>query len=217
VLGVIGRPARPFTEADHDLLDSFASQAAIALENARFYDMAMRAIETLKESQEKVVQLERLRALGEMASGVAHDFNNILAAILGRAQLLRPLLEDPLLRRGVEVIERMAWDGARTVRRIQEFTRIRRGHVFETVALNELVDDVIDATSPRWKDQAEARGVRYEVLREFGEIPTVAGDPSELREALMNLAESRIPSNCSGRASSMLNYHGLNSYVSIIS
>ncbi|MBI4607881.1 MAG: response regulator [Candidatus Rokubacteria bacterium] len=187
VLGVISRMTRSFTEADHDLMDSFASQAAIALENARLYDRATRAIETLKQSQEKVVQLERLRALGEMASGVAHDFNNILAAIVGRAQLLRPDLEDPVLRRSVEVIERMAWDGARTVRRIQEFTRIRRGQAFVTVSLNELVDDVLDATRPRWKDQAEAQGIRYEVIRELGEVPTVAGDPSELREALMNV------------------------------
>jgi signal transduction histidine kinase/CheY-like chemotaxis protein len=187
VLGVLGRIAHPFTDADHDLLDSFASQAAIALENARLYDTARRALETLKQSQEKIVQLERLRALGDMASGVAHDFNNILTAILGRAQLLRAQLEDPLLRPWVEVIERMAWDGARTVRRIQNFARIRRGQVFETVAVNELVNDVLDATSPRWKDQAEARGIRYTVVRDLEAIPTVAGDPSELREALMNL------------------------------
>ncbi len=188
VLGVMGRRARLFTEADHDLLDSFASQATLALENAQLYDMATRAIRTLEKSQEKFVQLERLRALGEMASGVAHDFNNILAAILGRVQILRPLLEDPALRREVEVIERMAWDGARTVRRIQELARIRRGQeAFGTVALNELINDVLDATRPRWKDQAEAQGVRYEVVKELGEIPTVAGDPAELRGALMNL------------------------------
>lgn len=187
VLGVIGRPARPFTEADHDLLGSFASQAAIALENARLYERAGHALETLKQSQEKVVQLERLRALGEMASGVAHDFNNILAAILGRAQLLRSDLEDPLLRRGVEIIEGLAWDAARTVRRIQEFARIRRGQAFTTVSLNEAIQDVLEATRPRWKDQAEALGIRYEVVTDLGEIPTVAGDPSEIREALMNL------------------------------
>ncbi|MBI4562309.1 MAG: GAF domain-containing protein, partial [Candidatus Rokubacteria bacterium] len=187
VLGVIRRIVYPFSEADQDLLESFASQAAIALDNARLYDRARRAIETLRENREKLVQIERLRALGEMASGVAHDFNNLLAVILGRAQLVRAQLEDPLLTRSVEIIERMAWDGARTVRRIQEFTRIRRGQAFETVAVNELVNEVLEATSPRWKDQAEARGIRYEVVREPGEIPTVAGDPSELREALMNL------------------------------
>ena len=187
VLGVMGRMAGPFSEADHNLLRSFASHAAIALDNARLYDMATRALETLQKSQDKIVQLERLRALGEMASGVAHDFNNILAAVLGQAQLLRPLLEDSALRRGVEVIEQMACDGARTVRRIQEFAKIRRGKAFETVAVNDLVHDVIESTRPRWKDQADARGIRYEVVRELAEVPTVAGDPSELREALMNL------------------------------
>jgi len=187
VLGVIGSMTRPFAEADHDLLDSFASQAGIALENARLYDRARQAVDTLKASQEKIVQLERLRALGEMASGVAHDFNNVLAAILGRAQLLRAELDDPRLKQWAEIIERMARDGARTVRRIQEFARIRRGHALVTVSLNEVVHDVLEATSPRWKDQAEARGIRYEVVRELGETPAVAGDPSELREALMNL------------------------------
>ena len=76
--------------------------------------------------------IERLRALGEMASGVAHDFNNVLAAILGRAQLLLQELSDPKLRHWVEVVERAATDGALTVRRLQDFTRIRRDELIRT-------------------------------------------------------------------------------------
>ncbi len=187
VLGVFNWAPRQFTEEESGLLDAFASQAAIALENARLYEASHQALQELKATQERVVQLERLRALGEMASGVAHDFNNILTAILGRAQLLHQQVEDPELRRGVEVIERVAWDGARTVRRIQEFARVRRDRTLTTVAPNELVRDILEATQPRWKDQAEAQEIWYEVVRKLGEIPTVAGDPSEIREALMNL------------------------------
>ena len=86
----------------------------------------------LKTAQEYLTQSERLRALGEMASGVAHDFNNILAIILGRAQLALGDVEDEKLRKSIQVIEHTALDAATTVRRLQGFAgegrpRFRRG------------------------------------------------------------------------------------------
>jgi CheY-like chemotaxis protein len=81
-----------------------------------------------------------IEAREQTARRLAHDFNNILTAIAGRAQLLHSRLEDPILRQWVEVIERMAWDGARIVRRIQEFARIRGGQEFATVDINELIE-----------------------------------------------------------------------------
>jgi signal transduction histidine kinase len=81
--------------------------------------------------QNQIVQVERLKALGEMASGVAHDFNNILAGILGKTQVMLAALErgnvpDPQnLRTSLKVIERTTIQGAQTVKHIQDFTRIR--------------------------------------------------------------------------------------------
>lgn len=187
-LGMIGRGVSLLTEADHDLLDSFASQAAIALENSRLYGELRAALEKVEVAQQQLVQAERLRALGEMAGGVAHDFNNILAAILGRAQLLLIIRAgDPEVQRQLQVIEKVAVDGARTVRRIQEFTRMRRARPFQPVDLNRVIEEVVEITRSRWKDEAQATGVPYDVRVEAAPLPPVAGDPSELREALTNI------------------------------
>ena len=169
------------------LLRTFADQAAIALENGRLYGELQGALRAVEESQERIVRGERLRALGEMAAGVAHDFNNVLAVIVGRAEVLLNGTSDAELRRQLAVITNVAGDAAQAVRRIQEFTRMRRARPFQPVDLDQLVDEVIDVTRSRWKDDAHAKGLRYEVVTDTVGTPTVTGDPSELREALTNL------------------------------
>jgi PAS domain S-box-containing protein len=78
-----------------------------------------------KKMEEQLFQNEKLRALGEMASGVAHDFNNALAAILGNAQLLLYAAQDEETREALKTIEKVAKDSAQTVKRLQDFTRRR--------------------------------------------------------------------------------------------
>jgi GAF domain-containing protein/DNA-binding NarL/FixJ family response regulator/anti-sigma regulatory factor (Ser/Thr protein kinase) len=190
IIGVVGigdTAARAFSEAEVALLQTFADQAAIALENSRLYGDLRAALREVEESQQRIVQGERLRALGEMAGGVAHDFNNVLAIIVGRAEVLLNETEDPELRRQLDVIIKVALDAAQTVRRIQEFTRMRRARPFQAVNLAQLIDEVVEVTRSRWKDEAQARGVRYEIVTDARPTPAVAGDPAEIREALTNL------------------------------
>ncbi len=116
-----------------------------------------------------------------MASGVAHDFNNVLAVILGNIQLLSYQLDHlspEEIRERLKAIERSSKDGAETVRRIQEFTGIRRDKDFSPVSINELVREVIVMTEPRWKDQAQSRGIQIEISTQF-EIrsPSFSGIP----------------------------------------
>ena len=178
---------RKFAEEDRQTLQLFAAQAAIAIENARLYEELREALQRVEASQQRIIQTERLRALGEMASGVSHDFNNILSIILGRSQLLLTQTRDPAARRQLEVIKTAAMDGARSVQRILEFSRVRPAKPFESVHLNQVIQDVIEITRPRWKDEAQAKGLRYDVRAESTPLPLVNGDPSELREALTNL------------------------------
>src|SRR5207244_7930239 len=128
VLGVLALRGgeRPFTERDERLMSNIAHLAALALRSARLFEERPRAFGELAAAQDQLVRTEKLRALGEMASGVAHDFNNLLASVLGRAQLLMRRVQDPQQLQWLRVIERSALDGASTVRRLQEFTRIRR-------------------------------------------------------------------------------------------
>ena len=181
------------------LLTAFADQAAIALENSRLYGDLRDALRRAEESQQRVVQGERLRALGELAGGVAHDFNNVLAIIVGRVEALLADADDPEQLSAIStVILKVASDAGRTVQRIQGFARKRLARPAQSLDLNEVVDEVVEVTRSRWKDAAQARGVRYEMAVEHGEIPTIAGEAAELREALTNIVFNALDAMPSG-------------------
>jgi GAF domain-containing protein/ActR/RegA family two-component response regulator len=189
VLGAIAvrHADRVFTDQDERLLRNIADLAALALRSARLFEERTRAYEQLAAAQDQLVRTEKLRALGEMASGVAHDFNNLLAAILGRTQVALRSVQDAKLRQWFGFIERAALDGARTVRRLQDFTRIRRDEPFVAVDLNTVAHDALDITQSRWRDEPRSRGVTIQVHTRLADVPRVAGDAAELREALTNL------------------------------
>jgi CheY-like chemotaxis protein len=172
---------------EEQLLKIVANQVATCIENSQLYERMKAALRTVEESQRRIVQGERLRALGEMAGGVAHDFNNILAIIIARAEVLSVSVDDPTVQRQIDVIVRAALDGTQTVKRIQEFTRIRRARDFQVVDLNQLIVELRELTRSRWKDEAEAKGIRYELRLETAPVPAVQGNPSEIREALTNI------------------------------
>jgi GAF domain-containing protein len=190
VVGVLTlrSPDRPFSEAGERVLTNIAGLAALALRSARLYQDRTRAYEDLALAQDQLVRSEKLRALGEMASGVAHDFNNLLAAILGRAQLLLHRVEDPTARQWLQIIERSAADGAKTVRRLQEFTRIRRDQPAVAVDLNQVVREAIELTESSWRLEPPRRGIVIGAVTELAsDLPTTLGDPAELREVMTNL------------------------------
>ena len=176
-----------FTDQDLELATLFAGQCSAAIANARLYEDMKAAYEELRETQSQLVQSAKLNALGEMAGGVAHDFNNILAAILGRTQLLLQGTEQPEVRRQLQVIEQAALDGAHTVRRVQEFTRVRNDERFGTLDVNQVLLGVIELTRPAWETGAKRRGVTVVVARRLDASRPIAGNASELREVFTNL------------------------------
>ncbi|MBI1846244.1 MAG: response regulator [Candidatus Rokubacteria bacterium] len=139
----------------------------------------------LAAAREQLVRTQKLRALGEMLSGLAHAFNDVFTPILGRAQLLGGRVTDPQLKHWITIIERSAMEGAKTARRMQEFTRHRGPHRSVPLNLNTLVSESVDATRPR-------RGESIELVRELGQVKNVSGDPLALREALENLVNNAI-------------------------
>lgn len=149
-------------------------------------------ITAVRKLQEQVAVSDKLRALGELASGVAHDFNNCLAIILGRCQLLSRKTGDPAVRQGLAIIEKAASDGGHTVRRIQDFARMRKEIRHVPLDFAELITDVVEITRGKWKNEAEGRGVSIEVLTKFDHTGLVNGNAAELREALTNLIINAI-------------------------
>ncbi|HKE60442.1 MAG TPA: PAS domain S-box protein, partial [Pyrinomonadaceae bacterium] len=151
-----------------------------------------RDITEQKEERERATQAEKLRALGQLASGVAHDFNNSLAAILGRAQLLRRQLKDDGLVRNLDIIQTAAEDAAATVRRIQTFARSSPVKEFELLDVRTLLDDAIEITRTRWENEARLRGLEYEVKLETDSGHSTHGSASELREVFVNLIVNAV-------------------------
>ena len=192
LLNIHTRRPEGFPKEDMAIATAFASQAAVALENSNLYRELRQAFDELARAQDHLLQGEKLRVLGQMASGVAHDFNNTLAVILGRAQLMLGQTRDPALQRQLKVVEKAAKDGAQTVRRIQEFARRKPVHQVEPVDLNQVAEDVIEVTRIRWKDEAQAKGILYDIRMEPAPLPRVNGVPSELREALTNLVFNAV-------------------------
>ena len=164
----------------------------------------IRDITERKKMEQQLLQSEKLKSLGELAGGVSHDFNNILAAILGRVQLLRMNIEPPPdkqerrklmydLKKGLEVIEKAAKDGAETVRRIQEFSRRRTDDKdFTQVDINELIENALEFTKMRWKDDAESKGIKIIVQKDFSSLPPTTGSGAELREVFTNLINNAL-------------------------
>ncbi|HKO95629.1 MAG TPA: response regulator [Pyrinomonadaceae bacterium] len=142
--------------------------------------------------REQFSQMEKLSALGELASGVAHDFNNTLAGILGRAQLILRTNDPEKIERGLKIIIKTAEDGAKTVKRIQDFARQRRDHDFEPVSIDQILLDVSEITRPRWKDRAEASNVQISLDLQIRSKSRVMGDESELREVLVNMVFNAV-------------------------
>jgi nitrogen-specific signal transduction histidine kinase/CheY-like chemotaxis protein len=142
--------------------------------------------------REQYAQIEKLSALGELASGVAHDFNNTLAGILGRAQLLVSTKDPERIEAGLQLIIKTARDGAKTIKRIQDFARQRRDHDFEPVDVDQLMHEVAEMTRPRWKDHAEARNVHITLGRQINSHATIMGDAGELREVLINMVFNAV-------------------------
>lgn len=185
VLEVINKRHGHFTAADERLLGAVAHWTAIALENARLYHDLQLSMEQLQKAQDQLLRMERLRALGEMAGGVAHDFNNLLTVILAESQLLESKTTDAEDREALQRIEQAARDGAQAVRRIQEYSRVRRDTPQEIVNVNPLLEQVATITRPRWSPVGK-------LTVELNATQDIKGSPAELREVLMNLVFNAV-------------------------
>ena len=147
--------------------------------------------EALRQAQQALIQQERLRALGQMASGIAHDINNAISPIALYAESLldhEPGLSTTVRDRLV-TIRRAIDDVAQTVARMREFYRPREPQVEQRdVEMNELVEQIVELTRARWSDLPQRRGVMVELKTILAAgLPEIRGADSEIRDALTNL------------------------------
>ncbi len=194
-----GRPAILGTLVD--ITDRKQAEQELQQTNERLRD----ALAELKAAEQQVIQQERLRALGTMASGIAHDFNNALMPILGFSELLlhRPgILDDRAkTRQYLELMNTCARDAGNIVNRLRQFYRHRESdEVFEPLDLNQLVEEAVTLTKPRWQAEVQAAGRTIAVRTELEPLPPLAGSAAELRETLTNLIFNAVDAMPAGGA-----------------
>lgn len=195
---------RAFSSADCEFLRQLGEHVGLAAHQADLYQALQRAYDDLRHSQEGAMQHERLRALGQMAGGIAHNINNAISPI---SIYTDALLEDelglsPRAREYLETIQRAIRDVALTVEGMREFYRQRPAEAaLGPVNLNEIVQHALDLTRARWSDIPQQRGAAIQATAELDPTqPTVWGLASELREALINLIFNAVDAMPDGGA-----------------
>jgi signal transduction histidine kinase/ActR/RegA family two-component response regulator len=161
-----------------------------------------RRLEELETTQEQLAARagrvpvdEKMQALLNMAGGVGHVFNNVLAGILGRTQLLlkRAAREKSKeIAGGLHEIETATRTGIEALTRIQEFSRSRPAEPFAPVDLNDIVQRAVEQTRAKWRDEPGARGVSIELITHFGPHSQLIGAESELLDAVVQLIHNAV-------------------------
>ncbi len=184
--------AASFDSTDLEVFTLFADHAAGALESQRLVSNLKFSMEELQRAQEQLIRGERLRTIGEISSGVAHEFNNLLTSILARVQLLSMTPMGEGVARDLELIEKACMDAAEVVRRLQSFSRRECEAGFVETDLCQICRDAVEFMKPLWthRNQSDANALIVSI-----NAPTslmVNGSPTELREVITNLIKNSL-------------------------
>jgi signal transduction histidine kinase/HAMP domain-containing protein/ActR/RegA family two-component response regulator len=185
-----------FSSGDCEFLRMLSEHVALAAHQARLHDNLETAYHELRRTQATVLQQERLKALGQMASGIAHDINNALSPVVGFSDLIlkNENALDANVIKYLKYIRTAGEDIAHIVARLREFYRTREdSESLNQVNLNTIVEQTLEMTRPRWRDIPQSNGVTIEVKTELSaDVPELPGIESEIREALTNLVLNAV-------------------------
>ncbi|HYL09101.1 MAG TPA: PAS domain S-box protein [Candidatus Acidoferrales bacterium] len=186
-LAVGSRTRREFTPADLNLLGSTGTQFAAAIEKSLLYEEARQAYDNLRRAQEQLVQSEKMAAVGQLISGVAHELNNPLTAILGYSQLLAS--SDGMSQTGVEYVEKLHKQAQRTHRIVQNLLSFSRQQKPErlTIDLNRVLEDTLGLRD------YDLRVNNIQVHRDLApNLPPTAADPHQLQQVFLNILNNAV-------------------------
>ncbi len=140
-----------------------------------------------KLAQARAARSDKLRALGELAAGVAHNLNNSLTVIQGRAQLLLMRSAEQGNKKSLEVITQAVGDCSQTLRRLLDFSRRESTRHPVPVDLSELITSSVEIARPKWQATSAERTGSIEVRIDAPAPAFNLGDSAELREVALNL------------------------------
>ena len=185
-----------FSSSDCEFVGQLSEHLKLAAHQAQLYSALQQAYEDLRQTQQTVMQQERLRALGQMAGGIAHDINNALspAALYAQTLLDREASLSNDARDKLTVIQRAIDDVGRTVARMRMF--YRPGELTAELTrtdLNALLTQVVDLTRARWHDMPQERGTVIHLQTDLAPgLAHIRGAEHEIRDALTNLVFNAV-------------------------
>ncbi len=201
---------KKFSKSDLSLAARFAEHAALAIDKAGLYDELKKQTKTLKNivsemkgTPEQFIRPETLRALSNLTSGMSHEFNNTLTAMMDKIHLISkkvgeasiPENDKQNVLKWLEEMRQLASDGTETARHIQVFARtFQEGWERDLKGLdvNAIVREVVETTKPKWKDEAELKGIRIEIQTDLEELSTPTGNPAEIKDVLTSMIYNSI-------------------------
>jgi PAS domain S-box-containing protein len=190
VLIVARHAADSFSSGECEFLGQLSEHVAVAAHQTQLYGALEVAYEDLRQTQQAVMRQEKLRVLGQMASGIAHDINNALSpAALYVESLIERESTDGETKEYLQIIQRAIEGVAQTVARMKEFYSQRDPLLAHgPVSLNQAAQEVIDLTKARWNAMPQESGRVIQLKMDLAaDLPNIAGNASEIRDAITNL------------------------------
>lgn len=188
-------------EHEWGFLNGMAEYVSLSAQNWKLYEELEASYRRLQEAQEAMMRQERLNAMGQMASGIAHDINNVLVPMSLYTEALlegEPSLSDRA-NRFLKTIQKGVRDIENITLRLRSFYKKEEEGEFQFLSIEELFDSVIELSCPRWKDMPNQQGIVIQIQKELEKgLPVILGSESEVREALVNLVFNAVDAMLEG-------------------
>lgn len=201
VLATSSRSARHFTRSEEGVMIAVGRQLATTIEKIQLYHETRKAYENLRLTQEQLLQSEKMSAVGQLISGVAHELNNPLTAILGYTQLLESEKLEPRVEEFITKLHKQAQRTQRIVQNLLSFARQHKPKRIQ-VDLRSVIEDTISLRDYDLKVN------NILVEREFEPVlPSVVADPHQLEQVYLNIVNNAADAMMGGREGGVLRVH----------
>jgi signal transduction histidine kinase/CheY-like chemotaxis protein len=192
VLYLADTEVRDFSTEEIEAARVLATMTAAVIDGSRSRDEREDALGRTRSAHERLIEVEKARAVGELAAGLARELGSIFALVLGKTRLMLPRAHDEASREGLGLLEEAAWRGADVVDRLTALAGPGSGEAVRLVDVTTLLHDVLAVARPQGPGTPEEAASRIDIVTDLRAAPPVRGDATTLRDALVNVVRNSL-------------------------